>query len=116
MFHSVGHHVNKTAMQLRTLCAEEFIRRADDDFYGMKLKDWISHEMGSTPTAYVQALQTHLWGGAFELTLLADYFQRPVLVFTPHGTLLTDILPRGDCSIEGPIRILYTRNHYDAIE
>jgi hypothetical protein len=118
MFHSVGHHVNKTASELRKLCAEEIVRRADDDFNGMKLGDWIKYEMHFTVPAYVRAVQSHLWGGALELKLLADYFRRPVLVFTNGRglTQITDILPDSDCSIEGPIRLLFSGNHYDAIE
>lgn len=118
MFHSVGHHVNRTAAELRRLCASEILRRADDDFNGMKLKDWIQFEMQFTVPAYVRAVQSHLWGGALELKLLADYFRRPVLVFSSGRgmTQLTDILPNSDCSIEGPIRLLFSGNHYDAVE
>lgn len=117
MFHSVGHHVHRTAADLRRLCAEVIVKRAEDDFNGMKLKDWIQFEMQLTVPAYVRAIQTHLWGGALELKLLADHFHRPVLVFTSGRgmTQLTDILPDSDCSIEGPIRILFSGNHYDAI-
>lgn len=117
MFHSVGHVVNKTAAELRTVCADEIVRRANDDFNGMKLCEWIQFEMHFTVPAYVRAIQTHLWGGALELKLLADHFRRPVLVFSAAKgmTQLTDILPDGDCSVEGPIRILFSGNHYDAI-
>ena len=118
MFHSVGYHVNRTARELRTLCASEIVRRANDDFNGMKLGDWIKFEMQFTVPAYVRAVQSHLWGGALELKLLADHFHRPVLVFSALKgmTQITDILPDSDCSIEGPIRLLFSGNHYDAIE
>ena len=115
MFHSVGHAVNKSAAELRTLCGDEIVRRANDDFGGMKLSDWIQFEMHLTTSAYVRAIQTHMWGGYLELKILADHFHRPVLVFS-NGTQLTDILPENDCSIEGPIRLLFSKNHYDAIE
>ena len=127
-FHSVGHFLEPrmNAQQVRNLCASLIWKRQNEDFEGLKLKDWIHFETNESVWSYMKGLAkpNGTWGGLLEMKLLSDHFQRSILVYMfveqkrdKQVDCITEVNPSGlqECTIK-PLYLLYQNGlHYDAL-
>ena len=118
----MGLFTRHSVSALRALVTSAVLRRADHQFNGQTLEQWIQQETGLTADKYAQAVQRGLWGGVVEMQLLADELRRPFVVYAKQGHSkeahkIIEVHPvRDECADAGPIVLLYQgRVHYDAL-
>jgi hypothetical protein len=107
-----------SAQNVRDLCHALILRRANEDFSGLKLKDWILLETDKTVEAYAQAIKTHHWGGYLEMKLISDFLCRHIVVYGNYSNAKAEHLTTVETSrpLREPIYLLYSgRVHYDAL-
>ena len=122
-FHSIARQTGQTAKSLRERCAMDTLRRQDNVLNGLPLKKWIDYEYNETPEQYASEMRRGRWAGVLEMKLLADYFNRPVVVYahlqTGHAKRVLIVEPEQPeaHSCARPLFLLYVSgNHYDALE
>jgi hypothetical protein len=61
-------------------------------------------------------LRAHYWGGAIEMLLLSDYFQRPFVVYQLISSKQAKKIAVFNEKLHKPVFLLYSNNnHYDAL-
>lgn len=118
-FHAIGLQVQTNAKEIRRICELSVRKRAQQVFNGLTLETWIRYEKGLDVEAYAQAIGEHLWGGLVELKLLADYFQRPFVVYTEQTARMAQkimvVEPSDKNMMVEPVYLLFRGQHYDAL-
>ena len=118
LFHSVGHHLNKSAHKIREEVVEWYRKHLDDTkVSGLSIREWLQHEAGSAEE-YIRQMERHgAWGGGTEMSTLT--IMHPELSFhvcsrLGDGDLYERIAVIGDGPKE--VWITWSGSHYDALE
>lgn len=127
-FHSVGFLTDMKASDLRMIVSKLILKHKHSNFNDLTLSNWILYETGLTAEQYSHQILFHKWGGALEMKLLSDFFNRSIVVYSRSGSrsgsrgsqadriLVVHPSEREECPSKGPILLLYSGNsHYDAI-
>jgi len=121
-FHSIAYQMNDTADGLRKLCSDAVIKNQEQDYNGLKLKEWIFYETSLNVEDYSKRLLgRRQWGGFLEMKIISDAFKRPIAVYQKEqgeiATLIATIDgPRSGANGANPFYLLYSgRSHYDSL-
>lgn len=117
-FHAVGIHVKLTASELRKLCAYLAQKYKTKLINDLSIETWILFSgFGSINEYQRLVLQKHYWGGAIEMLLLSDYFQRPFAVYQYISSKeAKKIAVFNEYGPTKPVFLLYSNNnHYDCL-
>lgn len=104
-------HQRKLADELRTMVADEFIKRREET-------EWFVE--GDFDTYVSQIRKPHVWGGEPELLMASHVLQMPITVYMydkEAGGLIAIAEYGQEYGTEAPIQVLYHGyGHYDALQ
>jgi hypothetical protein len=122
-FHAMTLDTPYSVQELRHLVADTVILNTETRFNGMTVCEWIQTETDMTPAQYADDMRKNGWGGQVDMHLLAQFLQKSFHVYiksesgipTHQYTFEPISNSQQRMTLPKPIRLIFDRNHYDAI-
>jgi len=121
LFHSLGHTLGESAQELRAVVSRFIEANAEAKIAGTALSKWVTWDCGLDTKAYAARLrQPGRWGGALEMSIIAEIKGISIHVYERHGSgQFKRIATFGDVddTTAASAHVLYGgRVHYDCLE